>query len=314
MESLTQFKITKKCPQNQTFPNFNTRAGTCFQIANVAFGDTLADPTQNTEKLHMTSIQEISSPEAKEHTFADLIDRYVENILPPRKRSSQERYTHLEWWKERLGSYLLSEVTPAVIAQTRDCLAKATTCRGTQRSPAQVVRHLASLSHAFTIAVKEWEWVEDNPLRKVTKPKENRKYVHSLSEESQDRLLQACKNSSNPHLYTVVMLALSTGMCQREILKLTWADLDTNNERITLHETKDDEIRVFPLKGLVLSLLKDYERSPRFDAFLLFPSSKVDKYGEVRSSWDKAVAEAGVENFKFQDLSLVYFPLGLHDC
>ncbi|MFT4554343.1 MAG: integrase, partial [Chlamydiales bacterium] len=166
--------------------------------------------------------------EAKKHTFGDLIDRYVENVLQPRKRSRQERFTHLAWWKERLGDYLLADVTPALIAETRDSLARGVTYRGTQRSPATVVRYLASVSHAFTIAVKEWGWVDDNPLRKVTKPKEPRGRVRFLNEKEQARLLEACKNSPNPYLYTIVILALSTGMRQGEILNLTWADVDTD--------------------------------------------------------------------------------------
>ena len=102
--------------------------------------------------------------EAKKHTLEELINRYIEHILKPRKLSRQERFTHFEWWKKSLGCYLLSDVTPALIAETRDILAKGTTYRGTQRSSATVVRYLASLSHAFTIAVKEWGWVENNPV------------------------------------------------------------------------------------------------------------------------------------------------------
>ena len=33
---------------------------------------------------------------------------------------------------------------------------------------------MAALSTAITTAVKEWEWMEDNPLRKVSKLKEPR--------------------------------------------------------------------------------------------------------------------------------------------
>jgi hypothetical protein len=51
------------------------------------------------------------------------------------------------------------------------------------RAPATVVCYLAALSHLFTIAVNEWGWLEDNPMRKVTKPKEPRGRVRFLSED-----------------------------------------------------------------------------------------------------------------------------------
>ena len=73
-----------------------------------------------------------------------------------------------------MGYFLLSDVTPALIVQYRDELAAGITYRGTQRSPATVVRYMAALSHAFTIAVNEWQWLDDSPMRKVKKPKESR--------------------------------------------------------------------------------------------------------------------------------------------
>ena len=42
------------------------------------------------------------------------------------------------------------------------------------RSPATINRYLAALSHAFTIAIKEWQWLSDNPVLKISKPKEPR--------------------------------------------------------------------------------------------------------------------------------------------
>jgi integrase len=59
-----------------------------------------------------------------------------------------------------------------------------------------------------------------------------------ITEGESTRLLKACKNSSNNYLYQVVVLALSSGMRQGEIMNLTWDDVDLNLGRITLHETK----------------------------------------------------------------------------
>jgi integrase len=53
-------------------------------------------------------------------------------------------------------------------------------------------------------------------MRKVTKPKEPRGRVRFLDEEERARLLQVCKDSMNSYLYTIVILALSTGMRQAE--------------------------------------------------------------------------------------------------
>lgn len=35
-------------------------------------------------------------------------------------------------------------------------------------------RSLTALSKAFSLALKEWEWVKENPVLKVSREKENR--------------------------------------------------------------------------------------------------------------------------------------------
>jgi site-specific recombinase XerD len=70
------------------------------------------------------------------------------------------------------------------------------------RTNATVVRYLASLSHTFTIAVREWGWLEESPMRKVSKPQEPRGRVRFLSDDERARLLEVCKTSYNPYLYT----------------------------------------------------------------------------------------------------------------
>lgn len=52
----------------------------------------------------------------------------------------------------------------ALIAEHRDILLNENTPRKSKRSPATTNRYLAALSHAFTIAVKEYGWIESNPI------------------------------------------------------------------------------------------------------------------------------------------------------
>lgn len=217
--------------------------------------------------------------EAKRHTLADMIDRYIRSVLPQKSASSQtHQEQQLYWWKEQLGDRLLSDMTPALIAEYRDRLQE-TPYRKTdspdamtlERSPATVVRYLAALSHAFTVAMKEWGWVEENPVAKVTKPKESRGRVRFLSDEERGRLLDACRESRSPDLYLAVVLALSTGARQQEILGLKWKDVDLERRVAVLHETKNGERRVLPLAGVALEMLRERKRE-RFPV----PCGKLD--------------------------------------
>jgi len=147
--------------------------------------------------------------EAKRHTLADLIDRYIRDVLPHKSRSTCEGQTiQLTWWKAHLGHWLLADVTPALIAEYRDKLAHG---KEKPRAGSTVGCYLAALSHAFTVAVQEWGWLDDSPMRKVSKPRKPRGRVRFLSDDERYRLLDACQQSRNPYLYTVVVLALATG-------------------------------------------------------------------------------------------------------
>ena len=256
--------------------------------------------------------------EAKKHTLGELIDRYIRDVLPRKEKSRLKQTAQLLWWKEQLGSYALADITAPLICEKRDELSRGTTCRGAQRSPSTVIRYLSALSHAFTIAVKDWGWLEDSPMRKVSKLKESRGRVRFLDEEERERLLQACKESLNPHLHPIVMIAISTGMRYSEIVNLTWVDVDLPRKRIILQETKNGERRAVPLAGIAYDLLALLEKERWSDGSLIFPKikdasltfqkhsmeevQKAQKPVHLRSAWNNALRKAGIKDFRFHDL------------
>ncbi len=58
--------------------------------------------------------------EAKKHTFAEMVDRYIRDVLPSKPKQQDKQTQQLNWWKSKLGHYLLADVTPALIVQYRD--------------------------------------------------------------------------------------------------------------------------------------------------------------------------------------------------
>ncbi len=240
--------------------------------------------------------------EAKRHTVEEMVDRYIKTVLPTKGEQKTNQKTQLEWWKSRLGDYTLADTTPSLIAECRDELLEGETLRGKKRSPSTVNRYLAALSHCFTIAVKEWEWLDDSPMRKVRKPKEPRGRVRFLSDDERERLLAACKESESHLLYPIVVLALSTGARRTEILTLKWNQVDLQRGQITLYETKNNEIRSLPLTGHALELIKGLSKVRSIDTDLLFPGKNRKEPINIRWIWEVALKKAEIENFRFHDL------------
>ena len=243
--------------------------------------------------------------EAKRHTLGEMIDRYLNDVLPGKSDVMQkDQYRQLHWWKERIGGESLADISPIKIAECRDQLLREPGTRKKKRSSATVNRYMAALSHAFNIAVREWGWVDDSPMRKVTKPKEPRGRVRLLDDDERVRLMKACKESHEPLLYPIVILALSTGARKSEILNLEWGDIDLNRDVpvAILHETKNDERRALPLAGHAFELVKDLSKVRRLDTKLLFPDSSGKKPITIRTAWEKALRKADVNDFRFHDL------------
>ena len=73
--------------------------------------------------------EHVPNAEARKRTLGEAIKRYLEITLPRSKhrKNASEQTRLLEWWKDQLASRALVALTPAVIAEARDELAKAPT-------------------------------------------------------------------------------------------------------------------------------------------------------------------------------------------
>jgi len=240
------------------------------------------------------SEQRLAGTQARKRTVAEVVDRFIKNELEGKKTAGNIK-RHLEWWKKQIGGYKLAEVTPDLLAETRDTLKEG-------RAAGTVNRYHASLSKAFATARRKWGWLDKNPMSDVEKLKEPKGRVRFLSDDERLALLEACRESRSKQLYPIVVLALSTGMRKGEILGLTWKAVDLKRGHVTLIDTKNGETRGVPVTGKALELLRDHAKVRRLDTQLVFPSWEGNKPMEIREAWLNALERAGIEDFHFHDL------------
>lgn len=240
----------------------------------------------------------LAGSEAHKHTLAEAIDRYIRDELPSRSASQQRNQTQqLRWWRDRLGHLLLIHVQPPALAEARDAL------KG-EVSPATTNRYLAALGIVLSTAAKDWFWIEANPMATVSRlkePKGRTRFLDDSGELSElDRLLDACRVSESPFLYEAVMLSLTTGGRQQEVLGLQWRDVDFETRTVTFRRTKNGETRTVGLSPEVADLLK-----PRrgVGAAMLFPSPHdPSRPIDLRSAFETALRRAGIQDFRWHDL------------
>jgi integrase len=241
--------------------------------------------------------------ESKRRTVSEVIQRYLEVVLPYKSLSMQfAQKSQLLWWQEKAGYYLLSDFTSQVISSLREELLNGSTNRGDKRTPATVNRYLAALSHVMNVAVNEWEWIEVNPVMKIKKHTEGQGRTRYLDDDERNALLNASKESSNKQLYIIVIMALSTGMRKNEILSLKKRDLFLQEGFLILQKTKNKDRRRVPIVGFVNFVLSEYLKNNNSFSEFVFPSKDGNKPIDIKKPWQNAVEKAGISDFRFHDL------------
>ena len=240
--------------------------------------------------------------ESSKHTVNELIDRYMLDHTFLQKKDRLNRGRQLGFWKKRIGDKKLIDVSRALIIEVRDELAAEKTNRGGLRAAATVNRRLASISHAFTKAV-EWEWVERNPVKGVSRMSEPTGRDRYLSDDERKALLDACKELDST-LHCIVVIALSTGARRGEIMGLEWSDVHWKEGFAVLRDTKNSEHRAMPLVGKAMELLRVHSDTNRqLKDKLVFPhSGDRDRPWNFEVTWRKAKKQGEIENFRFHDL------------
>lgn len=246
--------------------------------------------------------------QASRTLFAEAVARYKNTILAEaRERSRLTRAQHLEHFTEQFAGLALAQVTADRVAQARDDLSASTYSRGKQSKPmsgATVNRYLATLSHLFTVAQKEWRLVDRNPVREISRKRENKGRIRYLLDEEREGLFLACDRSDWPPLKALVQLAISTGARRGELLGLTWDRVDLKKGRATVLETKNGDPRVLPLVGKALEALRELklQNSAKSPFVFSHPNGRPEAFYWFDQHWAEALKQAKLKNFRFHDL------------
>ena len=117
---------------------------------------------------------------------------------------------------------------------------KQKTVKSEGRAVATVNRYLGTLKAAFYLAVKNGK-VERNPVSMVKLTKENNKRVRWLTDAEEVGLMAALPKD----YHALAMVALDTGLRKSEQLRLKWADVDFQQQRLAVRESKSGEPGIF---------------------------------------------------------------------
>jgi len=230
-------------------------------------------------------------------TFKDMMDRFMQDYAPTVSLNTQEGYKYyLKNLSRFFGNPGLMSITPKIVSKYK--LYR----RANGASPSTVNRELYMLSKAFNLAVKEWEWLKDNPVSRVQKERENNEVDRWLTEDEERRLLE----NSPDWLREIIVFALNTGLRQDELLSLEWSRVSLHRKTILIQKTKNNKPNTLPLNSIALNvLMQKHEgkvRSLKNDlVFISQSGTKIGKRNLIRA-FAQALEKAEIKDFTFHCL------------
>lgn len=238
--------------------------------------------------------------------FSDMLRRYRDEVI--------ERKDGARWEAIRIGM-LLGDPGRGGTKRAADALSRV-------RLPALGPEHFAAwrdrrlavvtaatvrrewnlLSSICTLAVKEWRWLRDHPMRGVAKPEAAPPRTRRIGQDEIDRILHACGDdpaTMQGRVGLAFRFALETALRAGEICALEWGDVDLDRcvvqvRAVTRGARKTKAARAVPLSGEARGILSKLAGISRESVFFL-QSATLD------ALFRKAKARAMVEGLHFHD-------------
>lgn len=169
----------------------------------------------------------------------DAIGRYLKEITPQKKGARWERVRLNTFLRHPICDKRLSSVKPTDFSEWRDNRLK-------EVSGASVRREMVLWSSLFSACVSEWQWISENPLRKVKKPSGGKHRERVISLPEQAKIIEALGGYGvGAEVARLFKLALETGMRLGEMVGLRKGDIF--NDYLIIRDSKNSESRHVPL-------------------------------------------------------------------
>lgn len=226
-------------------------------------------------------------------TFGDLLERYRDEVSPTKRGERWERMRIGLTLRDEIARVRLRDFDARAVAAWRDR-------RLAQVSPASVQREWNLLSNACTVAVREWKWLRENPMREVRRPPQTDPRNRLATDDEIERLLFALgydydetPATAGARVGAAMLFAIETAMRAGEIAGLSWANVMPERRFCRTQGKTAAARREVPLSAEALRLIGQMPR----DGATVFGLTTA----QIDALFRKAKARALVDDLHFHD-------------
>lgn len=246
-------------------------------------------------ELRKQSVHGSPAPGLPRLTVKQLAEAFLADPVTAKLRYKGSLDLLIAWWVNHYGAERVISFGVLKLREARLRLMPG-------RAPGTVNRYLSAMRAAWNwgrsagLVPQEAVW----PSRLLlTEPRGRSRY---LTDDELGAVLQA--SEADPLAHAAIVLSLATGIRQGELLRLQWADVDFDRQRLRVLETKNGEARAVHLPAVAVGALKVLRRGSVVGQRQVFldPKGKAINKDKLSALWKPVRTSAGLKDFRWHDL------------
>ena len=245
------------------------------------------------EEYKIKTAESIKTPQVSQITVGDLMKQYELEFSRKKGGYDWEQKQITRILKTPMAELLVGDVTKAHIREWRN--KRLETVQGST-----VNREWNLLSHIFSMARDEYEYISVSPFTGVRRPKDNpdRDRLISDSEIEQLRVVSGFDGVTSKlikeKVFVAFLFAIETAMRAGEICNLTWDNISREDRTAFLPKTKNGKSRTVALSSRAIELLGCLSKERHDKCFGL-------KSSQITANFTILVNKTLIENLNFHD-------------
>jgi len=233
--------------------------------------------------------------------MVEVIEKFMDEVSPLKQGSHERNRQIVKHFKAFFGDTLLEDVKAPLLSSYKSERLQTVTKKGRTVSPDTVRKELSLLRQIFNVAIDEWEFCKENPVRKIIKslPQEVKRVRYVLPEEA-----EKLRFTIPAWLKPIVITACQTGLRKANYLNLTTQQVDFTSNRLIIGKTKNGNPIGIAMTSIVRYTILDVIRDRKIISPYVFCDDRGKPYAPsmVSMAFKRACSRAGVDNLRLHDL------------
>ena len=237
-----------------------------------------------------------------EYNFGQLYDNFMVWAKSNKKTWKCDENLYTNHVKEYLEKISVNSITPQDITNILLKMKAKGKANGSNYAPQSIKHILLLIKRIFNYNIKN-ELIKYNPAENVKIEKFDNTRISYLYDDEISRMFEYLDSSKEwPNDKALIKFAFYTGLRKSELFNLTWDNVDIDNKRIFLYETKGGKNQAIIITDNAVQVLLDI-KDKCSDLTLVFPSKLGGKRNDVKKLWSRIKKAANIRlDIRFHDI------------